>query len=767
MLGGHFLLEWSLPSQGGWPLLPACAPSTCSSKSTSSFSSKLCYQGVPVLTWLHGAGGGAGHEATAQGAPSRGEQQMAFMIRILSLLVPREIWLSVPWDATWGTLCQEIGKTLRCESPLLAELCRPLAYHLMDLERAQHKAAVPEARPLRELFWAQSESLYVELESSSQRRGADPEGGRDGEAADGPRAALLIWREPAFRDDPLDLLPDSPAVESCFGLTNTLSRQMTEPVPVQTARLSRQMSEPAPARSCDVAARVSAPLLVEQDEFEPPLPGLPGALRSSSPERCVSPETTHGAEYVAEGGQPEREPAAERAVPSGTLDRHGPMVLGDSSARATAVDVTWENVVPHYSPRLLPRTFLTRQFEFHPTMPEVMLTGDKKGNVNILNVETDEVHPPLSMGTCPLLGLAWMRRHPQRAVCGASHSGRIALLEYEPHTRPIEPSLQRLQTLEEFPKLSSLSVNCTDDFLLASGISPNIAIYDLETSRVLHRAHGVHEHFINISRFCNHSPHIFVTASFDHTCKVWDLRQPLTRDRPVKTLTTGSHNVMCVFSPDDKYVLCSGVDTRIMQFEVPSWRQTPQHFPLREPMHRERYRRSTYLATGRHFVTAATEESHMHLMTVDGAKLGVVDFRGVVQHWAERGAHNAGNRSPAAESGCLQQVPCLARQLESRIFPARAHSHLASAAPRRWSGTTSQDSGLCAVGGLHQGLVQGRVQLDDADPNGGSSRNNHEFIQSIRTHPLVKNRVGVLLSHAQAERSYVALVDIDPRVLEH
>jgi hypothetical protein len=42
---------------------------------------------------------------------------------------------------------------------------------------------------------------------------------------------------------------------------------------------------------------------------------------------------------------------------------------------------------------------------------------------------------------------------------------------------------------------------------------------------------NVHSHFINITRFANRSPHIFATASFDHSCKVWDLRQPLLRDQ--------------------------------------------------------------------------------------------------------------------------------------------------------------------------------------------------------------------------------------------
>ena len=31
-------------------------------------------------------------------------------------------------------------------------------------------------------------------------------------------------------------------------------------------------------------------------------------------------------------------------------------------------------------------------------------------------------------------------------------------------------------------------------------------------------------HYINILRFSNNSPHIYATTSFDHSCKLWDLR---------------------------------------------------------------------------------------------------------------------------------------------------------------------------------------------------------------------------------------------------
>jgi len=791
MVGGRFLLEWPLPSPKCWPLPPTSVPRASSTKASGGGTKFRC-QGMPAFSsWLHSGAASTAHEAATPGASMAEGPEQAVLIRVLSLLVPRELWLSVGINATLGMLYQEIAKILRRESPLLADLCRPIHFHLMDSQAPKRKAAVPDTRPLRELFWAQSETVRVELESSKlpllvPGAGVCQKAG----SAGGSPIAVLIWREQAFMEVPA-MPSDRPVASRCTAAAlGCWTRQVSEPLQLQQfATWTRQQSEPAPSGGAlGFTRQLSEPLTTSEDwrrEFsEPaPLPSLSGPAGSSwltSASPCyAAPEAAEAADISASGDR-----LAVSVLAGATLGND--QLLAGGHPGDTALDVpedfahtqevasgarasglTWERIVPHYPPQLLPRTLLTRQFEFHPTLPQVLLTGDKKGSVNILDTESDEVHQPLVVGSCPLLGLVWMRHHPQQAVCGASHSGKIMFLKYDPHARLSEPALQRLHTVEDFPKLSSLSSNCTDDFLLASGISPNVAVYDVQTGKVLHRAHGVHEHFINISRFSHNSPHIFATASFDHTCKVWDLRQPLKHDMPVKTLNTGSHNVMCVFSPDDRHVLCSGVDTRIMQFEVPSWRQTPEQFPLREPVHRERYRRSTYLASGQHFVTAATEESHMHVLSVDGKKLGVVDFRGVVQDWVDKGGQGIGGANSAAEPCCLQ-VPRLAAQLESRILAGRAPWPFAGAQRSPICGW--QEHRIAGLGpyavGKPDHLVTGAVQLDDADLNGGSSRNNHEFIQSIRTHPVVKNRVGVLLSLTQAEQSYVALVDMDPRIVD-
>jgi WD40 repeat protein len=192
---------------------------------------------------------------------------------------------------------------------------------------------------------------------------------------------------------------------------------------------------------------------------------------------------------------------------------------------------------------------------------------------------------------------------------------------------------------------------------------------------------------------------VFATASFDHTCRVWDLRRPLARGRPIASLGTSSCNVMCTFSPDDSRLLCSGVDTSITQFEVPSWRQTPARFLSRRSTHQDRYRRSMYLGSGHHFATAATEESYLHVMSVEGDNLGKVDFQSLGHHWTSTGIFNPASRGAAV---------------------SQAHQTLPSE---------------CT------------------------------YVQSLRPHPVVQGRLGVLLCPPDSDQSCVALVDLDPQAL--
>mmetsp|Transcript_7613 Transcript_7613/g.22451 ORF Transcript_7613/g.22451 Transcript_7613/m.22451 type:complete len:996 (-) Transcript_7613:119-3106(-) len=766
LAGARVLLEFALPGAGGWPLPPK-TPAPDAAAVSLATRPKSSTSGLGH--WLPGVNFCSAVPSQIMSRqstpPTPGRTQETALLRIVSLLMPQEQWLSVDLNGTLATLYQEIARMLRRESLLLADMRRPIQLQLVDTERRNRSETIPDTTLLRNMFWAQSETVHVEVElTTSQPRQLCPLG-RDAASlseaiprARGGALSLSIRREQAFSEAPALELDRARGFPS--GSFAHWMRQASCPEPNILEVLDRQTSESSEGGVFGNSWTRQASEPVPAGRLSPQTPAQAWTGRQLSPQSSAghcSPAGGGRAQRVLALGHPGDTALdfAEEAMPE-----VGEALEGSSESSSSLLK---ERIVPHYPPRLLPRTLRTRQFEFHPNLPDKLLVGDKKGSVNILDIESDEVHPALSVGNCPLLGLVWLKSHVQSVVCGTSHSGKVMFLKYDPNQGPNKPVLSCTHTAEAFPKLSSLSANCTDDFLLASGISPNVAIYDIQTGKVLHRAHGIHEHFINISRFCHTSPHIFATASFDHTCKVWDLRQPLTADRPLKTLYTGGHNVMCVFSPDDQRVLCSGVDTRLMQFEVPSWRQTPESFPLRSPVHRERYRRSTYLGDSWHFITAATEESHMHLLSADGAKHGVIDFRGVVQNLAEK------DRGPGAMARYVTPPSpgSLASLGQAPVFAGRRYG-LASW-PFGHGAFAHSTRDFAGIGAQCQHArpepLTGFVQLDDADPNGGSSRKQHEFVQSIRTHPTIKNRIGVLLS-SQGEQSYVTLVDIDPRVIK-
>lgn len=116
-------------------------------------------------------------------------------------------------------------------------------------------------------------------------------------------------------------------------------------------------------------------------------------------------------------------------------------------------------------------------------------------------------------------------------------------------------------TFDEFDQLTSVHVNCTDDLFVASGYSRDVALYDIGSGRRLQVFMDMHQEHINVVKFANHSPSVFVTSSFDRDVKMWDLRdKPI---RPCYTSSSSRGNVMACFSPDDHYLLVSAIDNEV------------------------------------------------------------------------------------------------------------------------------------------------------------------------------------------------------------
>jgi hypothetical protein len=645
--GGLFLLELALPEGKGWPLPPtelfrepSASPSALMTPCGRQWQSLIRFGdfSAPVPQ--------PDMELDVRAVDS---SEQSTLLRVVSLLLPRAVWVSVKSDGSLGDMYQCVLEGIVRESPLLAELSLPLQVQLMDARDPTSPAGVPSTSPLRDIFWTQCETVRVELDIRGGSRAL----------------SLLIWRGRAFQEIPYALAP---------------------------------LSQDFPARFRPHVLADLQPLCSRFVEINDHLP---------------EPS-------IQKGGTDGDADMNRQAIPV-LLPGRGPSSWENHGPKLAPPGRMWPR--RRAPPRVLPKTVRARQFEFHPSLPDVMLTGDLYGCVNVItDTEMEDMHPALCVGQNPLLALVWMKHHPQHAISGVAHSGEIVFLRYDPFTAMSEPTMQIIHSAENFPQLSCLSVNTTDDFMLASGLPPDFAVYDVSTGKVLKRASGCHTDTINTASFSNTSPHVFVTASFDNTCKIWDLRQPLFGEKAVKTLCTGGRNIMCTFSPDDRHVQCSGVDTQLVQFEVPSWRRTPEHFDLRQPMFEDRFRRSCYLPDGCRLATAATEEASVHVMSVwDGSIVEAMDFQGLryQRPWARE----------------LQESEWESGRSTPRIFPEAAE------------GEELLEAG---IGGTSPGGA-GRGRRD---------RNSAVFVQSLRAHPDASlGRLGVLLRPQRGKRSCVVLMD--------
>lgn len=253
-----------------------------------------------------------------------------------------------------------------------------------------------------------------------------------------------------------------------------------------------------------------------------------------------------------------------------------------------------------------------RQFEYHPTLPNLLLFGTVTGEVVVCNYKENKVLHHFSTGLSEeendsILGLCWLRNSPHRFVAGSSHGvlsscdlSRCEVISDEergsasatvdcpsPGTSPGSGSAIRravrnfrgkvghmlgrsgsddgspgrrsdppvvLHHFEPFSKLTSVHVNCEDERMLASGYERSVRLYDLETGKKVRDFENIHTNHINISRFAYHSPFIFATSSFDKTVKLWDTRQrtrtgPADQgEAPIYSVESSQGHVMVCFS---------------------------------------------------------------------------------------------------------------------------------------------------------------------------------------------------------------------------
>jgi WD40 repeat protein len=292
-------------------------------------------------------------------------------------------------------------------------------------------------------------------------------------------------------------------------------------------------------------------------------------------------------------------------------------------------------------PRVLRSTKDTRQFEFHPFDPNLLLTGSRSGVISLIDAEKDMAIMQTRVDTSPILGLSWLRAHMNVALYGASSSGLVGVLKLGRSDIDYQP-------IGRFQNLSSVSINCTDDYFIVSGFSRDVSLFDLISGRKVSEFREIHSNFINITRFANFSPHLLATSSFDSTCKLWDLRRPSTSGA-VATYTTPSLNVMCCFSPLDDDLLVSGLDANVVQLSVkrglaPNIPTEVLNASIPARNSSSNYRRAVYTADGTHFITSGTDENFMRVVdSASGASKGICRFDGLLEAFEEQLKLNSTN----------------------------------------------------------------------------------------------------------------------------
>lgn len=537
-------------------------------------------------------------------------------------------------------------------------------------------------------------------------------------------------------------------------------------------------------------------------------------------------------------------------------------------------------------PWILRSSLNTRQFEYHPQRMNVMLTGTNDGTVCLLDWEKDAILGTKLVDSHQILGLSWLKHHPELFVCAAGVSGIpyvlrcteqddsfVSGMETDPARAPSAtlPSCLTLPTfhakykqsalhqedIEEAQcapdkesyytwdgedifdgstmtaaltwfrhcgrggqmtrrdteplrivhqycaceELSSVTINSTDDYMLVSGRSPDITIHDVATGVKLETLSGLHAGSINIVRFAHTSPHLFVTASFDQTCRLWDLRQRISGHQPLLNVETGSLSVMCCFDDSDEWLLCSGVDAALRQVCLRSSEVYPESFAIPPVNAETNFRRAVYLQGGREFITAGTEEGFFRVFSRCGRDLGVVSLEGMLRPFARLRSSQSLPTMPILACDLLNLRTYLRSHVElgltamggaavataagvSRFSMAaalrRAFRHLGGRPPeisdtaellertRRTVGESQ--GGLCIS---REGPMQSLTDMPQEDAARGAAERCavEEYVQSLRAHPQERRLVGTLLAAkdqvetATGKLSFVAMSRLPSRML--
>ncbi|XP_031388115.1 uncharacterized protein LOC116201133 isoform X2 [Punica granatum] len=252
------------------------------------------------------------------------------------------------------------------------------------------------------------------------------------------------------------------------------------------------------------------------------------------------------------------------------------------------------------------RQLRPRQFEYHPSEPDLMVFGTLDGEIVVINSENRKIVSFLpSAGTDnSILGLSWLKKYPSMLIAG-SDNGSLKLFDIDSKQPNISDQFHNnyvKATFNDFEQLTSVHVNSTDEQFLASGYSRDLALYDIGTGKRIELFTDLHREPINVAKFAYHSPFMFATSSFDRDVKMWDLRQKMVR--PCYTASSSRGNIMACFSPDDLYLLVSAVDNEVKQLLAVDGRPHT-NFEIAPTGSSHNYTRSYYM-NGRDYIISGS-----------------------------------------------------------------------------------------------------------------------------------------------------------------
>lgn len=279
-----------------------------------------------------------------------------------------------------------------------------------------------------------------------------------------------------------------------------------------------------------------------------------------------------------------------------------------------------------------------RQFEYNHIDSRLLVYGTEQGNLVVLNQDTKTVvgsctagggaghiRPGVSVGSDQnelpaasrteganernrsVLGISWFNKDPNRFIAGGE-SGSINVYNVDWMESGHRGGCVR--ACHDFPRLTSIHANCTDEKFLVSGYLRDVGLYDLETGQQIEMMRDCHTSHINVLKFSHRNPNVFVTSSFDRSMKLWDLRErrPGGGRRPIFQRCSQTGNVMVCFSPDDEYILVSAVNNEVLQYTARDGR-LERSFEIPKSKNSHNYTRSYYMNGRDYIITGSCNEN--------------------------------------------------------------------------------------------------------------------------------------------------------------